>query len=196
MSLQTKVVGILTKPADEWREIAAGPSTVEGLIRGYVAPLAAIPAVCAWIGFSLIGISVPLFGLYRIGFVRGLVAEIVSWVFTIAAVWLDAIIIEKLAPTFQSHGGTTQAMKLVAYAMTPVWLAGVLNLVPVLSPLQLIAALYAIYLFYLGLPPVMKTPSDKVIPYMLVSAIVIILVTIVIGAVVGTLTGLSAYSTL
>jgi hypothetical protein len=80
--------------------------------------------------------------------------------------------------------------------MTPVWIAGVLNLVPALAPLQFIAGLYAIYLFYLGLPAVLKTPTDKVIPYMLVSAVVIILVTIVIGAVVGTLTGLSSYAAL
>jgi len=29
MSLQTRVVAILTKPADEWRTIAAEPETVE-----------------------------------------------------------------------------------------------------------------------------------------------------------------------
>ena len=39
MSLQTRVVAMLTKPADEWRPIAAEPATVEGLMRGYAAPL-------------------------------------------------------------------------------------------------------------------------------------------------------------
>ena len=33
MSLQTRVVAILTKPADEWRTIAAESATVEGLLR-------------------------------------------------------------------------------------------------------------------------------------------------------------------
>ncbi len=45
MSLQTRVVAILTKPADEWCTIAAGPATVEVLIRDYAAPLAANPAL-------------------------------------------------------------------------------------------------------------------------------------------------------
>ena len=43
------------------------------------------------------------------------------------------------------------------------------------------AAIYAIYLFYLGVGPVMKTPADKVIPYMLLSALAIIVVWIILG---------------
>ena len=72
MSLQTRVVAILTKPADEWRTIASEPATVEGLLRGYAAPLAAIqrryPVSSR---FSVIGITVPVFGgAIRIGLVR------------------------------------------------------------------------------------------------------------------------------
>ena len=49
MSLQTRAVNILTKAPEEWGTIAAESATVEGLIRGYAAPLAAIPAVCQFI---------------------------------------------------------------------------------------------------------------------------------------------------
>jgi len=105
-------------------------------------------------------------------------------------------VIEKLAPTFQSKGSTAQALKLVVYAMTPVWVAGVLNLVPALAVLEIIAALYAIYLFYLGLAPVMGTPPDKAIPYIVVSAIVIIVISIVLGAVTAAIVGIGSYTTL
>ena len=67
--------------------------------------------------------------------------------------------------------------------MTPVWIAGVLNLVPLLAVLGIIAALYAVYLFYLGLPPVMATPAEKVIPYMVVSALVIIVVSFILASI-------------
>jgi len=196
MSLQTRVVAILTKPADEWRTIAAEPATVEGLLRGYAAPLAAIPAIAQFIGFSLIGITVPVFGgAIRIGVVRAFTNAVVFWVFALVATWIDAVVIEKLAPTFQSRGNTAQALKLVVYAMTPVWVAGVLYLVPALSPLTIIAALYAIYIFYLGVSPVMGTPSDKVIPYMLVSALVIIVVSLVVGAITAAVSGIGSYRT-
>jgi hypothetical protein len=58
-----------------------------------------------------------------------------------------------------------------------------------LAVLGIIAALYSIYLFYLGLPVMMKTPADKVIPYMAVSAVVIIVVYIVAALISGAITG-------
>jgi hypothetical protein len=188
-SLQIRVVNVLTKPADEWRIIAAEPATVEGLLRSYATPLAAIPAVCQFVGYSIVGIQTPIFGTIRVGIVRSLVSAVLTWVFALVGAWLAAIVIEKLAPNFQSRGSTAEALKLVVYAMTPIWVAGVLNLVPLLAPLGIVAVLYAVYLFYLGLPVVMGTPSDKVIPYMVVSALVIIVVSIVLGAIASTIAG-------
>ena len=196
MALQQRVIGILTRPADEWRVIQSEPATVEGLVRNYAAPLAAIPAICRFIGFSLLGFSVPFFGAVRIGIVRSFVGAVVSWVLVLVGAWIAAIVIEKLAPTFKSQGSTAQALKLVVCSMTPVWVAGVLNLVPWLSVLTVIAALYSVYLFYLGLPIIMGTPSDKVIPYMLVSAFVIIVVSSILSAITGSVAGIGSYRSL
>ena len=193
--LMTRATNILMKPAVEWPAIAAESADVAGLIRDYATPLAAIPALCQWIGMSAIGITMPLVGTYRVGIVRGLVGAIISWVFALVGVYIAAIVVEKLAPTFNSSGNTVQALKLVVYASTPVWIAGVLNLVPALSPLVIIAALYAIYLFYLGLPAVMNTPGDKVVPYMVVAALVVIVVTLVLGACAAFISGAGAYAT-
>jgi hypothetical protein len=195
MSLQTRVQAILTRPAEEWRIIAAEPADVAGLLRDYAAPLAAIPAICRFIGFTLIGVSVPLLGTYRTGIVSGFVGAVVSWVMALVGAWIAAIVVEKLAPTFQSRGDTVQAMKLVVYAMTPVWVAGVLNIIPALSVLVLLAALYAVYLFYLGLPVLMNTPSNQVIPYMVVAAIVVIIVSFVLGLVAAAISGVGGYRT-
>jgi hypothetical protein len=190
MTLQTRVVNILTKPAEEWRTIAGESATVEGLLRDYAAPLAAIPAVAQFIGFSLIGVTVPPFGgVIRMGIVRSFANGIVSWVFALVGAWFAAVVIEKLAPSFESNGSTAQALKLVVYSWTPVWVAGVLYIVPPLAVLVLLAALYAIYLFYLGLPVIMGTPGDKVVPYMLVSALVIIVISYVLAAVAARMFG-------
>jgi hypothetical protein len=190
MSLQTRVTNILTKPAAEWPVIAAESTEAAGLMRDYAAPLAAIPAVCRFIGMTVIGIS-TFVGTIRTGMVRGAAGAIVSWVFALAGAWLAAMVIEKLAPNFQSRGSMVQALKLVVYSMTPVWVAGVINLIPALAPLGIIAALYAVYLFYLGLPVMMGTPEDKVVPYMAVSALVIIVLSVVLGAFAAAITGLS-----
>ncbi|HXI28652.1 MAG TPA: Yip1 family protein [Vicinamibacterales bacterium] len=188
-NLQARATNILKQPAVEWPIIAAEPADAASLMQGYAAPLAAIPAICRWIGYSVIGLSLPFVGTYRVGIVRGLANAIVSWVLTLVGAYLAALVIEKLAPTFKSSGSTIQALKLVVYASTPVWVAGVLNLIPALSPLIVIAALYAVYLFYLGLPHLMQTPSDQVIPYMIVSALVVIVVTVCFALVTSIVAG-------
>lgn len=55
------------------------------------------------------------------------------------------------------------------------------------------AALYAVYLFYLGLPPVMHTPGDKVIPYMVIAAIVIFVINLCFGFVAAAVSGAGGY---
>jgi hypothetical protein len=178
MNLQTRVKNILTQPASEWAVIAAEPTDVVGVYRNYILILAAIPAVCLFVALSAFG------------------GAITMYVRTLVSVLIAAVIIEKLAPTFGSKGGTVQALKLVAYAYTPMWLAGVFFLILTLAaPASLIAMIYAIYLFYLGLTPVMKTPADKVIPFMIVSAVVIILVSFALGLLM-TAMGFGSYGSL
>lgn len=184
MDLQTRVRNILVQPAQEWRTIAAESTDVGTLLRDYAAPLSAIPAICGWLGGSVVG-----YGLFRVGLIRGLVNAIVSWAFGLVGCWLAAMVIEKLAPNFGSRGNTAQALKMVVYASTPVWIAGLLYLIPPLAVVVLIAAFYALYLYYLGLPIVMQTPADKVIPYIVVSAVVVVVVMIVAASIAGAITG-------
>lgn len=189
MNLQKRVVGILTNPQGEWQVIAAEGDDIATLYREYVVILAAIPAVCTFLGLLVFGR--PLFG--RPGFMLALSAAVAGYVSSLVGVILAAVIIEKLAPKFSSTGSTAQAVKLVAYASTPMWVGGVLYLLPALATAILIAGLYAIYLFYLGLTPIMKTPAESVVPFMVVSAIVVIVVSIVLSVAVTAL-GLGTYA--
>ena len=188
MELQTRVTNILTKPRVEWPVIAAEPTDAATLYKTYIAILAAIPPIASLIGMTFIGVTVPLLGSYRIGLVHGLTGAVVSYALALAGVYIAAIVIDNLAPQFRSQSNLLQALKLVAYASTPSWVAGVLSIVPPLAALAVLAGLYGIYLFYLGVGPMMKTPPDKVVPYMIVSAIVIIIVTAVMGTITGSIT--------
>lgn len=187
-NLQTRVKGILTTPKSEWLAIAAEPDDVEAIYRNYIVYLAAIPALSMFFGLTIVGL--PFFGRY--GVTTALASAIATYVTSLVAPFIAAVVLEQLAPKFQSSGGTARALKLVAYASTPVWVAGVFYLVLVLAPLAFVAALYAIYLFYLGLPELMKTPHDKVVPFMVVAAIAIVVLNIVLRAIVSVL-GLPSY---
>jgi hypothetical protein len=175
-----RVTNILTKPKEEWPVIAGEATSIAALYSGYIVILAAIPAVAAFIQMTIFAAA-----LFRVGMTAGLMTTILSYALTLGGVYLSAFIVDKLAPSFQSQSNMIQALKLVAYAYTASWVAGIFNVIPFLGILFVIAGgVYSIYLFYLGLPVMMRTPQDKVIIYMIVSAAVIFVISIVIGFVV------------
>ena len=172
-ALKDRVTKIITDPANEWRRIEPEPTTIQQLYTGFIIPVAAIPVIASFIGNVVIG--VPFLG--RQNPIFALVLAVVTLALSLVGTYVSAIIISKLAPSFGSVSDDRQALKLVAYATAPVWVAGVLNILPFLGMLVFFVWLYTIYVFYLGVPVLMKTPLDKVIPYMVVSAIVMIAVT-------------------
>jgi len=186
MNLRDRVINILKSPRQEWDVIARETTDTATLYKGYIIPLAAIPVIASYIGMVTIGVTFLV--RVRAGVVSGLVNAVVSYVFALVGIYVAALVIDWLAPKFQSEKSIIQALKLVAYSMTPAWIAGVLLLIPALGILAIIGGLYGIYLFYLGMTPMMKTPADKVIPYMVVSALVVILVQIVITVLVNLVT--------
>lgn len=191
MDLQQRVTGILTRPTEEWRVIEAEPTDVATLYREYIVLLAALPAVAGFLGMVIIGMSVPFAGHVRVGVASGLRWAIFQYLAALVAVYLAALVFTKLAPTFASRDNIVQALKLSAYAMTPVWLMGILSIVPALAPLSILGALYGIYLLYLGIPVLMKTPADKVVGYLIISIVVIIVVNVVLFLVIGAVAGSS-----
>jgi hypothetical protein len=192
--LQDRVKRIITDPKAEWPIIEREPTTVEKLFREYIALLAAIPVLATMIGSVVFGYTLPFVGTVRTPIVQAIVTAVFSYVFALIGVYIAAFVVDKLAPTFDSKPDFTQALKLVAYAYTPVWIAGVLYIIPMLGILVLLAGLYSIYLFYLGLPVMMKTPEAKVIVYMIVAAVVMIVVGIVMGVISGALAAMFAFA--
>jgi hypothetical protein len=104
-----------------------------------------------------------------------------------------ALIVDALAPTFGGQKNNIQAFKVVVYAYTASWIAGVAQIVPGLGLLLMIAGgIYSIYLMYLGLPQTMKCPPEKAAGYTAVIVIVAIVVGAVIGVVVGGIAGVGS----
>ena len=173
MNLVERVKGIILSPKTEWLVIAGEPGDAGYLFSNYVAILAAIPAVCGFIGTILIGGSV----------VVALLGAVIHYVLAFVTVYVVALIVNLLAPTFGSQKSFASALKLTVYSYTPSWLAGVFLLIPALSFLGILG-LYGLYLLWLGLPPLMKTPPEKSIWYTITIVVCVIVLTLLIGAVV------------
>ena len=169
--------------------IASEPATAGGLITGYAAPLAAIGAIAGFIGGAIVGRTIPFVGTYRVPFATALVAAIFMFGMALVGVFVLSLIIDALAPTFSGQKNSIQALKLAVYSYTPAWIAGVLQISTLLGILAIFASFYGIYLLYLGLPTLMRSPQDKSIPYTVVVLICAIVLSVVITGLGGLILG-------
>jgi hypothetical protein len=181
MDVVARARNLLLAPSEEWRIIAGEATSVEAIYRHYVVYLAAIGPVATFIGTSLIG-----FGGMRIGFFSGLIFALLSYAASLAVVYIVALLVDKLAPSFDGTSDFLNAFKLVAYSMTAAWLAGVFAVIPLLGILGLIG-LYSIYLLFTGVPVMMRTPQDKSLIYTIAIILIGIVINFVISAILSRL---------
>jgi hypothetical protein len=164
MNAARRAKAILVDPSAEWAAIAREPGDPAYLLSRYVAALALIPAVCSFIGASLIGVVEPHAGLVRTPAVNGLFGAIFGYVLTCATVLILGIVVNVAAPLFGGRRGFDNAFKLAVYAFTPVWLAGVFLVLPGLHFL-LLMGFYGAYILWLGLPRLTQSPARKSIRF-------------------------------
>jgi hypothetical protein len=97
---------------------------------------------------------------------------------------VEALVIDGLAPTFGGVKNFPNALKVAAYSSTAAWLAGIFQLIPPLSILGIVG-LYSIYLLWLGLPVLMKSPPDRATGYTAAVVVIMFVIMFIVTLVVG-----------
>jgi hypothetical protein len=111
-------------------------------------------------------------------------SAVVGYILTLVGTYVLALIIDGLAPTFNGQRNQIQALKVAAYSSTASWVAGIFALIPGLRLLTILG-LYSLYLLYLGLPVLMKSPREKAMGYTAVVVLAAIVLFIIISMVAG-----------
>ncbi len=185
-SMIQRIKDIILKPKDTWPQIKAETTTLTQVFTGYALILAALPAFFGLLGLTLVGQSFgPITGFFRIPFTPALVWAIVLYVLILVALYIEGLVINALAPSFGSKQSVTNACKLAVYSSTPMFIAGILNILPALGILVLLISLYSFYLLYVGMPVMMETPKDKLTGYFIVSLIVMIVIYLIVYNIAG-----------
>lgn len=179
MSLVDRAKNIIVSPKTEWEVVASEPADMGSILTSYVVPMALLPAIASFIGYAFIGI-----GGFGGSIMAGVAYALIQLIATILGVLLTALVVNLLAPSFNSEKDLGRAMQLVAYSYTPAWVGGILNIFPAIGWLGGLFGLYGIYLMYLGFPHTMKTPQDKVVIYMIVAVIILIIVYMVLMGII------------
>jgi Yip1 domain len=182
MGLIERTKEILLHPKAQWEVIASEPASTAALYTRVIMPLAAIGPVATLIGWSLFGIPVPFAGTYRVPLSDSLASAVVRYVLGLCSVFVLALIIDGLAPSFGGEKNHVQALKVAAFSSTAVWLAGIFALIPSISVLGILGV-YSLYLLYAGLPIVMKAPAERALGYTVVVIVSAIVLFVVIGVI-------------
>jgi hypothetical protein len=153
--------------------------SLNSLMINYVAILALIPLVGRIIGDLLFYSGAGDFLGYAIA------GSIVSYVLDLISVFVIGIVIWKLAPSFNTSTNQAKATMLAAFVYTPVFLIGILNIIPVLGDLAILGLIYGLYILYKGLPIMLNTPADKAVIYVVAIFVVSIIILAVISLIIG-----------
>jgi hypothetical protein len=183
--LLARIKNIMLEPRAEWPLIATEQGGALRLLLGYVAVLAAIPAIAGFIGSTFVGTSVSI-GTFHDPIWLGVFKAAISYLFSFAIVCLTALAIDLMAPFFGAQRHFINALKLSVYSFTPVWLIGVMLLFPNFRFFTVLG-LYALRLLWTGVHPLMGAPRNKVLLYSIaiaVAAFVIVFAMALIQAVI------------
>jgi len=177
---------MITNPKVEWTVVAAEQPNVNQIIMQYVLPLTLLGAVAAFIGYGLIGFS--MLGIHVGGISWGVYYALNKLILGILSVFITAWVVDLLAPSFASEKDFGRSVQLVAYGATPGLIAALFAILPFIAAIVAIAGgLYCIYLWYLGLGPIKKTPEDKKVVYLIVTFLALIVVYTLIGMILSRL---------
>jgi len=138
---------------------------MKGVLTSYVIPLSLLSAIASFLKFFVFS---SIFGI-----AYALAYTVFAIIVTILVFIIATYVIDALATNFKSEKDLNKSAQLVAYSGTAGYVAAIFSFIPVLGGLLSIAgAIYSIYLFYLGVGPLKKTPDDQKVIYIVVYIIV------------------------
>lgn len=156
--------GMFINPAVEWERIRDARYSTGACLAGHTLLLALVPAVASFIGTTQIGWDVT--GTQVVRLTSGSAARIAVLYYgaMVVATFTMGWMIHWMSRTYGAEQPLSQCVALATYTATPLFLSGIMQLYPLLW-LNLVLGLpvvgYTIYLFYTGVPIVMRIPPER-----------------------------------
>lgn len=183
-NLVRRAYRIVVSPRSEWDAVRAENRPWWSVLVGYVLPLSFLPAVGWAIGLMVSG-GLPADASVPGSTFAGSVALTVS--ISVLCVVLLALVFYLLAPMYQAGRHWDRAVSVAAYGSTPVLLAGVLLVVPIMVMASVVALLHNFLLYYVGLQAVIGCRQSAAAEYLALSCMLAAVASGILGAAGGAL---------
>ncbi len=175
-----RLKNLLTKTDQTWLEISQEQSTVQNMLKYQLLIFAFIPVLCAFLSDAVIGVE--MFNkVHRKPVYSSLVNSFLYYLSIIAFVFLLSFGLKVITIFFEIKVGFINTFKIINYSIFPVLFFSLFNLIPGASFLLYFIAIYSVYIFYKGLPILIKNQHDKSI---ILTTLLMVLLIIVVSLLV------------
>jgi len=162
MSL-TSAIALLYGPTEVWKKISDKKQSVGEIYFKFLIFFAAIPPASAFIGSTYVGWTVGD-NTYKLTTESALMLSVAAYIAILVAVAVIAAFVHWMAKTYGTEPRYRRCLKLTAYSLTPMFVAGFLGSFPVLwldMLFTLVAVGMSVNLLYKGVPTVMGINEEK-----------------------------------
>ncbi len=182
MTLIGHILGVFYHPKEEWRDIREENYSVRQCFTSHVAYLAAIPPLAVFIGTTQFGFGITSEITFKLTVASALPIAIAFYFALMAGVGLMAWAVHWMERTYGSTSSWEDCMVLTTFTATPMFVAGLAGLIPILWVDVLIgvaAVTYSIFLLYTGVPIMMKINEERA--FLFSTAIVTVGLVVLVG---------------
>ncbi|MEX2489602.1 MAG: Yip1 family protein [Pseudomonadales bacterium] len=158
------VIGILFYPERQWERIRDRNETALGLYLRYLIFMALLPPVAWYVGATEVGWSVGG-RVIKLTPESALQIVILFYIAILAGIGALGYMVHWMSETYEAKDSTfSKGVGIAAYTCTPLLICGAVGFYPILwldILLGVLAASYAVYLLYVGVPIVMEMPRER-----------------------------------
>lgn len=161
--LTKHVWGLFVHPTEEWAAIRDADTSVARALF-YSMILGAIPVVSGFIGTTQVGWQVGSSETIQLTMRSASLISVIYYGVIIAAVFSVGWMIHWMAETYGARQTLARCIVLAVFIPTPMFLVGVMQMLPILwlnLVIGLPALAYTVFLLYTGIPVVMEIPAER-----------------------------------
>lgn len=179
--------GLMLQPRRQWQQIAGMSEKSFRRQIPYVILLALLPALAWYFGTTRVGWSIGGSQVRTLTSDSALSLVAVFYCTMVLAVVCIGYFIHWMAKTYGARTYPMKGMVIAGFTATPIFIAGIAGLYPVLwldILLATLAVAYAVYLLYLGIPIVLGVSEER--GFLFASAVITVCLVMVVMVMVGT----------
>jgi hypothetical protein len=160
-NLFDRIKQLLVNPYAEYQRIEEENLPHSKVLTNYVLPLMIIPFVFSFIGGYAVAPGYTI-GSYIAG---GFCFAFCQLIILFGGIYITTLIVNTMANSFGGENNFNRAFSLVAYAYTPMLLAGIFQVWEGLHWIGFSVGIYGLYLLTVGLKSLMKPTDEKINAY-------------------------------